>query len=51
MDLIFLDVWGPDPGSVSRYSYYVSFIDDFRKLTWIYFLQHKFEVFSCFRNI
>jgi hypothetical protein len=45
LELIFLDVWGPAHTSVGKHNYYVSFIDDFSKFTWIYLLQHKSEVF------
>jgi hypothetical protein len=30
--------------------YYVSFIDDFLRNTWIYFLQKKYEVFGKFKE-
>jgi histone deacetylase 1/2 len=50
LDLVFSDVWGPTPTSIGRFNYYVSFIDDFSKFTWIYFLRHKSEVFQCFRD-
>jgi transposase InsO family protein len=50
LDLIFSDVWGPAPTSVGRNKYYVSFIDDFSKFTWIYLLRQKSEVFTCFRE-
>ena len=36
--------------SLSRYVYYVSFIDDFSRKTWIYFLKGKNEVFSKFKE-
>ena len=36
--------------SLSRYVYYVSFIDDFSHTTWIYFLKGKNEVFSKFKE-
>jgi hypothetical protein len=49
-ELIFYDVWGPAPTSVGRKNYYVSFIDDFSKFTWIYMLRFKSEVFQCFRD-
>jgi histone deacetylase 1/2 len=33
LELVFSDVWGPALGSVGRYKYYVSFIDDYSKFT------------------
>lgn len=50
LDLIYSDVWGPAPSSVGNKSYYVSFIDDYRKHVWLYLLKHKSEVFEKFRD-
>jgi histone deacetylase 1/2 len=50
LQLVFSDVWGPAPSSVGRKTFYVSFIDDYSKFTWIYFLRHKSEVFQVFRD-
>ena len=36
--------------SLSRYVYYVSFIDDYSRNTWIYFLKRKDEVFEKFKE-
>ena len=36
--------------SLSRYVYYVSFIDDYSRKTWIYFMKNKDEVFSKFKE-
>ena len=36
--------------SLSGYSYYASFIDDYSKKTWIYFLKKKDEVFERFKE-
>jgi hypothetical protein len=50
LELIFSDVWGPAIESVGRYRYYVSFIDDFSKFTWIYLIKHKSDVFHKFQD-
>ena len=36
--------------SLRGYGYYVSFIDDFSRNTWVYFLKEKSEVFSKFKE-
>ncbi|KAA0042921.1 Retrovirus-related Pol polyprotein from transposon TNT 1-94 [Cucumis melo var. makuwa] len=44
-DLIHSNIWGPIPTStVHGYRYYVLFIDDFSRFTWIYFLKHRSEL-------
>jgi hypothetical protein len=48
LELIHCDVWGPAIQSFGRKKYYVSFIDDYNKFTWIYLLCHKSEVFQYF---
>nr|AAU90262.1 integrase core domain containing protein [Oryza sativa Japonica Group]ABF97857.1 retrotransposon protein, putative, Ty1-copia subclass, expressed [Oryza sativa Japonica Group] len=48
LELVFSDVWGPAPDSVGGRKYYVSFIDDFSKFTWIYLLKKKSEVLQKF---
>jgi histone deacetylase 1/2 len=50
LQLVFSDVWGPAPSSVGKYTYYVSFINDFSKFTWIYLLKNFFDVFQVFEN-
>jgi histone deacetylase 1/2 len=50
LELAFSDVWGPAPASVGRFKYYVSFIDDYSKFTWIYLLKNKSDVFQKFRD-
>ena len=45
LELIHSDVCGPMPSTyLSGYEYYVTFIDDYSRKTWIYFLKAKDEV-------
>jgi hypothetical protein len=44
--IIIFGCMAPAPTSGGKHNYYVSFIDDFSKFTWIYLLQHKFEAFQ-----
>ena len=50
LEQVFSDVWGPAPISVGKHSYYVSFIDDFSKFTWIYLLKNRSDVYQVFLN-
>jgi hypothetical protein len=50
LQLIFSDVWCPAPESVGRYKYYVGFIDDYSKFTWVYLHKFKSEVIIKFQE-
>ena len=51
LDIVHSDMCGPMTAtSLSGYVYYVSFIDDYSRKTWIYFLKGKNEVFSKFKE-
>ena len=51
LEIIHSDVCGPMlSNSLSGYAYYVSFIDDFSRKTWVYFMKNKDEVFSKFKE-
>jgi histone deacetylase 1/2 len=50
LEQVFSDVWGPAPESSGKHSYYVSFIDDFSKFTWIYLLKKRSDVYQVFLN-
>ena len=48
-DLIHNDVWGPSlVSSHEKFKYYMTFIDDHSRFTWVYFLRSKSEVFRTF---
>ena len=44
LEIVYSDVWGPACLSSGGFKFYVSFIDDFSKFTWLYCLKHKSEV-------
>ena len=49
MDLVHIDVFRPmTVPSLGGSRYYVSFIDNFSRMTWIHFLKKKSEVFKRF---
>lgn len=50
LEIIYSDVWGPACTSVGRKKYYVSFVDDYSKFTWVYLLKSKLDVFEIFHE-
>jgi hypothetical protein len=51
LELVHSDVCSPIPSrSLSGYAYYVSFIDDHSRKTWVYFLKSKDEVLGKFKE-
>ena len=50
LELIHSDIAGPFPHmSMSQDKYALTFIDDFSRFCWVYFLKHKSEVFDLFK--
>jgi hypothetical protein len=49
LELVHSSVWGPAPTYIGRKNYYVSFVDDFSKFTWVYLIRHKSKVFQVLR--
>ena len=51
LELVHFDLWGPAPvDSYDGYKYFVLFIDDFSRATWLYLLKSKTEVTSVFKD-
>ena len=47
--LVHSDVWGPSPVITSSgHRWFVIFVDDCTRMTWLYLLKHKDEVFATF---
>ena len=50
-DLVHSDVWGPcSVMSQTGYRYFVTFVDDFSRTTWLYLMKQRSELFTHFRH-
>lgn len=51
LELVHTDLWGPaHESSTSGYRYYILFVDDFSRYTWVYILKNKSKAFHTFYN-
>ena len=51
LELVHTNVWGPaQVSSLGGSHYYVTFIDDATRKTWIYCIQNKSDVFDTFKK-
>jgi hypothetical protein len=48
LEIIHSDLWSSPVPSLNGYHYYVVFIDNFSRFSWIYPLYNKLETFTCF---
>ncbi|KAM2882470.1 hypothetical protein COP2_015447 [Malus domestica] len=50
-EVVHSDIWGPSRvESFDGYKYFVTFIDDYSRVTWLYLLKSKSEVFTAFQD-
>lgn len=50
-ELVHTDLWRPAPiQSIDGYNYYVAFLDDFSRYTWIFALKSKSDTFRIFKQ-
>ena len=51
LELVHTDVWGPaQVQSLGGSRYYVTFIDDATRKTWVYCIRQKYDVFDTFKK-
>lgn len=51
LQLVHADIWGPvKPESNSKERYLISFIDDYSRKAWVYYLSEKSEAFATFKK-
>jgi hypothetical protein len=48
--LVHSDVWTCPMVSINGMKYFVTFIDCFSRMIWVYLMKHKDEVFKCFQD-
>jgi transposase InsO family protein len=51
LELVHTDIYGSiTPNSLGKHRYFITFIDDFSRRTWVYFLKEKSEAFFVFKK-
>ena len=51
LDLVHTDLWGPSlVASLGGSQYYITFIDDYSRKVWVYFLKNKSDVLDTFKR-
>jgi len=48
--LVYSDIWGPSHiKSNLGFQYFVTFIDDYSRNTWVFLMKNRYELFSIFQ--
>ena len=48
--LVHFDIWGPSRiKSTLGFQYFVTFIDDYSRCTWVFLMKNRYELFSIFQ--
>jgi hypothetical protein len=48
-ELVHSDVWGPINIASNKFHYFVTFVDDFSRMTWLFLMKNRTELFSIFQ--
>lgn len=49
--IVYSDVWGPSSIiSLFGFKYFITFMDDYSRVTWVYLLKNKSDVFVAFKS-
>jgi transposase InsO family protein len=48
-ELVHFDVWGPITTVSNKFHYFVTFVDDFSRMTWLFLMKNRSELFSIFQ--
>ena len=50
-ELVHIDIWGSSlAGSTLGFQYFVTFIDDYSRCTWLFLMKTRVELFSIFQK-
>ena len=51
LEIVHSDICGPmQTPSIGGWNYFLTFIDDFTRKTWVYFLRHKYDALVYFQH-
>jgi hypothetical protein len=53
-ELVHYDIWGPMNIASNKFHYFVTFVDDFSHMTWLFLMKNRsklFSIFQIFRNM